>query len=394
MANIPIWNNNPGPVWNNTPFGFYDNDLEFQQEAPLFATWAARRLGYPIVEVELQDVNFYAALEEAITTYGNEVYQWKIREGYLSMEGNIVSDTVIFNNKLITPNLGTTIRLAENYGSEAGVGGYTTYYTGSLTLTASVQDYDLKQWAIQQGISGSGIEIKRVFFEAPPAIVRYFDPYAGTGTGIQSLLETFGFGQFSPGINFLLMPIYFDVQKLQAIELNDQIRKSAFSFDLVNNNLRIFPIPGDRADGAEHRLFFHYIKRDERNDVTSATPNYDSGSSTLVTNVSNVPYDNPVFNEINSIGKQWIRLFALAAVKETLGYVRKKYTTIPIPGAEVTLNGDDLLTDARAEKEKLLENLRDMLGMTSRKTQLENQAAEADFMQKTLTNVALPIYIF
>ena len=394
MANIAIWNNNPGPVWGNTPYNFYDNDLEFQQEAPLFATWCARRLGYPIVEVELQDINFYACFEEAITTYGNEVYQYKIREGYLSMEGNIVSDTVTFNNKLVTPNLGTTIRIAENYASEAGVGGYTTYYTGSLSLTASVQDYDLKKWALDNGISGSGIEIKRIFFEAPPAIVRYFDPYAGTGTGIQSLLETFGFGQFSPGINFLLMPIYFDVQKLQAIELNDQIRKSAFSFDLVNNNLRIFPIPGDRADGVERKLFFQYIKKDERNDVTSATPNYDSGSSTLVTNVSNVPYVNPVFCEINSIGKQWIRQYALAAVKETLGYVRKKYATIPIPGAEVTLNGDDLLTDARAEKAALLEQLRAMLDITSRKTQLENQSMESDFMQKTLTNVALPIYIF
>jgi hypothetical protein len=394
MANIPIWNNNPGPVWGNTPFGFYDNDLPFQQEAPLFATWCSRRLGYPIVNVELQDINFYAAFEEAITTYGNEVYQYKIREGYLSMEGNIVNNSTTFNNKLVTPNLGSIIRIAENYASEAGVGGYVTYYTGSLYLTASVQDYDLKAWAKQQGISGSGIEIKKIFFEAPPAIVRYFDPYAGTGTGIQSLLETFGFGQFSPGINFLLMPIYFDVQKLQAIELNDQIRKSAFSFDLVNNNLRIFPIPGDRADGAEHRLFFHYIKRDERNDVTSATPTYDSGSNTLVTNVSNVPYANPVFGEINSIGKQWVRQYALAVVKETLGYVRKKYASIPIPGAEVTLNGDDLLTDARTEKAALLEQLRAMLDVTSRKTQLENQAAEAESMQKTLTNVALPIYIF
>jgi hypothetical protein len=390
MANIAIWNNNPGPAWGNTPYGFYDNDLEFQQQAPLFATWASRRLGYPIVDIELQDINFYAAFEEAITTYGNEVYQWKIREGYLAMEGNIVSDTVTFNNKVVTPNLGRIITIAENYASEAGVGGYTTYYTGSIAMTASVQDYDLNAWATQNGISGSGIEIKRVFFESPPAIVRYFDPYAGTGTGIQSLLETFGFGQFSPGINFLLMPIYFDVQKLQAIELNDQIRKSAYSFDLVNNNLRIFPIP--TMDG---NLFFHYIKRDERNNSTSASPeNYDSGSSTLITNVSNVPYDNPVYCEINSIGKQWIRLFALAAVKETLAYVRKKYTSIPIPGAEVTLNGDDLIADARAEKDKLLEQLRAMLDVTSRKTQLENQAAEADFIQKTLTNVPSPIYIF
>jgi len=389
MANIPIWDNNPGPAWGNTPFGFYDNDLSFQQEAPLFATWAARRLGYPVVNIELQDINFYACFEEAITTYGNEVYQYKVREGYLAMEGNIVPNTVTWNNKLVTPNLGTTIRIAENYASEAGVGGYTTYYTGSLEMTASVQNYDLNAWAASQGISGSGIEIKKIFFEAPPAIVRYFDPYAGTGTGIQSLLETFGFGQFSPGINFLLMPIYFDVQKLQAIELNDQIRKSAFSFDIVNNQLRIFPIPG-----RDEHLFFHYIKRDERNDVTVTTPTNLASGSSVITNISNVPYANPVYIQINSIGRQWIRQYALAEVKETLAYVRKKYASIPIPGAEVTLNGDDLLADARTEKAALLEQLRAMLDVSSRKTQLENQALEADSIQKTLTNSPIGIYIF
>ena len=167
-------------------------------------------------------------------------------------------------------------------------------------------------------------------------------------------------------------------------------RSSAYSFDLVNNQLRIFPIPTYNSN-----LFFHYIKRDERNDVTAGSPdNYNSGSSTLITNVSNVPYANPIFNEINSIGKQWIRLYALAAVKEMLGYVRKKYNTIPIPGADITLNGDDLLTDARSEKDKLLEQLRAMLDVTSRKTQLENQSMEAEFIQKTLTNVPNPIYIF
>ena len=393
MANIPIWNNSPGPIEGNTPFQFYDSDIDFQTEGPLFAIWCARRLGYPIVNIELQDINFYAALEEAITTYGNEVYQWKIREGYLAMQGNIVNETVKYNTKIITPgNLGSVIRIAENYASEAGVGGYTTYYTGSLTLENGTQDYDLKTWASASGISGSGIEIKRIFFEAPPSIVRYFDPYAGTGTGIQSLLETFGFGQFSPGINFLLMPIYFDIQKIQAIELNDKIRKAAYSFDLINNNLRLFPIPNNIVSGFNDKLYFHYIKRDERNDVTAATPTVPSGS-TLITDVSNVPYINPIYSTINSIGRQWIRLFALAAVKETLGYVRKKYNTVPIPGAEVTLNGDDLLTDARAEKDKLLEQLRAMLDVTSRKTQLENQSLEYDYVQKTLANVPLPIYI-
>ena len=383
MANIAIWNNSPGNISGSTPFHFYDTDTVFQSEGPLFAKWCAQRLGYPIVNVELQDINFYAALEEAITTYGNEVYQYKIREGYLAMEGNTTGSS--FNNQVITPNLGSIIRIAETYASEAGAGGFINWYTGSFTASLGVQDYDLNAILRSQGVTGS-VEIKKIFYEEPPAIVRYFDPYAGTGTGIQSLLETFGFGQFSPGINFLLMPIYFDVQKIQAIELNDQIRKSAYSFDIHNNKLRVFPIPT-----RDLMMFFHYVLIDERNDVTAG---YTQGKSNLITNISNVPYTNPVYGQINSVGRQWIRQYALAIAKEMLGYVRKKYNTIPIPGADVTLNGDDLLADARTEKTALLEQLRGTLDQTSRKTQLEMQSSEAEFIQKTLTNIPLPIYIF
>jgi len=196
----------------------------------------------------------------------------------------------------------------------------------------------------------------------------------------------------SPGINFLLMPIYFDVQKIQAIELNDQIRKSAYSFDLVNNKLRVFPIPTSVMLGLNDKLFFHYIKIEERNNPVTDAATRASGS--LITNVSNVPYQNPIYTQINSIGKQWIRQYTLATAKEILAYVRGKYSTVPIPGSEVTLNQQDLLTDARAEKIALLEQLRAMLDQTSRKVQLEQQANEVDFINKQLTNVPLPIYIF
>jgi len=266
MSNIAIWSGSSTFTTGSTPFGFYDADTTFRSEADQVAKWCAQRLGYPITNVELQSGSFYTAFEEAVTTYGNEIYQYKVRENYLSMEGNLKSNSL--NDKVITPNLGSIIRLSQTYGTEAGAGGKVTYHTGSIQLQEYVQDYDLNAWASGSGISGS-IEVKRVFFEAPPAIVRYFDPYAGTGTGIQSLLETFGFGQMSPGINFLLMPIFFDVLKVQAIEFNDQIRKSAFSFDLVNNQLRLFPIPTNIQLGLNDKMYFHYIKVAERDNVTN-----------------------------------------------------------------------------------------------------------------------------
>jgi len=387
MANIPIWPGTSSFVSGSgqTPFGFYDGDISFQQEADKVANWCARRLGYPLMEIELQAINFYTAFEEAITVYSNEVYQYKIRENFFSMQGNSTGSS--YNNQVITPNLGSIVRISQTYAVEAGSGGNVTQYTASFKMTPGIQDYDLKEiMSSSYGITSS-IEVKKLFYQEPPAIVRYFDPYAGTGTGIQSLLETFGFGQFSPGINFLLMPIYFDVQKIQAIELNDQIRKSAYSFDLVNNKLRIFPIPN-----TDLKMFFHYILVDERNSVI---PLSGSGvGSGKITDVSNVPYTNPTFALINSVGKQWIYQYTLAICKEMLAYIRGKYTQIPIPGAEVTLNQADLLADARTEKEKLLEVLRANLDVTSRKTQLENQALEAESIQKTLTNVPMGIYIF
>jgi hypothetical protein len=384
MANIPIYPGSSSFATGSTPFGFYDSDSTFRTDADKVVTWCARRLGYPIENIELQDIQFYAAFEEAVTTYGNEVYQWKIRENYLSFEGS--STGSILNNQVITPTLGTQIKIASTYGSEAGAGGNTKYYTGSISITAGQQNYDLNNWAAQSASlsSGDSIEIKRILYDAPPAIVRYFDPYAGTGTGIQSLLETFNFGAYSPGINFMLMPLNFDLMKLQAIELNDQIRKSAFSFDIVDNQLKLFPIPT-----VNYNLFFNYIKTSERNSP------FISGSATnLVTNVSNVPYQNPVYSQINSIGRQWVYQYTLATVKETLAYVRGKYTSVPIPGAEVTLNQADLLTDARSEKASLLEVLRGTLDESSRNKQMEKRAAEEDYLQKTLNNVPLPIYIF
>jgi len=384
MANIAIYTGSSFFTTGSTPFGFYDADSTFRTDADKVVKWCAQRLGYPIENIELQDIQFYAAFEEAITVYGNEVYQWKIRENYISMEGSATGSAL--NNRVVTPNLSSTIRIASTYGSEAGAGGTVTYYTASLPLTPNVQNYDLNAWAAASASlqPDDSIEIKKVFQQTPPAIVRYFDPYAGTGTGIQSLLESFNFGSYSPGINFMLMPLNFDLLKLQAIELNDQVRKSAFSFDLINNQLRLFPIPSTTTN-----LLFHYIKKSERNSA------FISGSATnLVTNVSNVPYNNPVYSQINSVGKMWIFQYTLALVKEMLAYVRGKYGTIPIPGSEVTLNQSDLLTDARSEKAALLEQLRGTLEDSSRTKQLEKRSMDEDYVQKTLNNVPIPIYVF
>jgi len=384
MAVIPIYAGSSSFFPGDTPFGFYDNQLDFQIDADKIVTYCARRLGYPIMDVELQPLNFYTAFEEAVTTYGNELYAYKVKESYLSIEGSPTASNL--NHELITPNFASTVRYSEQYGEEGGTGGTVTWYSGSVPVSAGQQDYDLKTWASQSlGLNNEDfIEVKRVFFESTPAIVKFFDPYAGTGTGMMNMMDTFGWGNYSPAINFMLMPISFDMQKIQAIEMSDTVRRSQFSFELINNNLRIFPIP--RMDG---HLWIQYIKLSERQDPITKYPR----GQYNVTNVSNVNYCNPNYCEINSIGRSWIFDYTLALCKEMLGYIRGKYTQVPIPGAETVLNQQDLLAAAGTEKLALITRLREYFDETSRKNLLAVKAEEAESLTRIEAAVPYPIYI-
>jgi len=405
MANIPIWPgsssfaqvsasyyNTPSTGSSPTAFGFYDNDSDFKTDANKVANFCARRLGYPIENVELQDLNFWTAFEEATTVYGNELYAYQIRENLLNLEGLPVN-TPVLNNTQITPNMGNIIRISEQYGEEAGTGGNTNWYSGSVILTGSVQDYDLDVWAQQNGISGSNLEIKRVFYQGVPASATY---YYGGGIGLGAGWGTF-FGALGGvagaagyGNNFLVTPLSFNVAAIQQMELATDILLSAYSFEIVNNKLRIFPCPTDGDTGTHY--WFQYLLKDERLENSLVSGSGVSGSG-LITNVSNAPYTNPVYSQINSIGRAWIFEYTLALCKEMLGYVRNKYSTIPIPGAEVTLNGDTLTTSAQTSKDALIERLRAYFDETSRQSMLERRAAEADFSQTELNKTPMTIFI-
>ena len=382
MAKIPIWPGSSSFTAGDTPFSFYDADTEFQADAPKLADWCAQRLGYPLVDIELQAINFFSCFEEAVNEYGAQLYNFQIINNFQSLEGNTTGSN--FNNQLITPNLGGVVNVSEQYGNEVdGGGGDYELQKGTLAVTQSQQTYDLLS-NVSSSISGSeAVYIKRIYHYAPSAINRYFDPYAGTGTGIQSLMQTFGFGNYSPGVNFMLMPIYFDVLKLQAIELNDTIRKSGYHFNIENNRyLKLFPIPT-----TNYTLHFEYVLKS-----TANAPVKDTNKG-LITDISNTPYTTPTYAYINQPGRQWIRRYALALAKEMLGSIRGKYQTIPIPGDDTTLDYARLLSEAVAEKADLITELKELLESTTRLSQLERKNQEAQQTQETFYKVPYHIYV-
>ena len=384
-----IWIGSSSFSSGNTPYGFYDSDTEFSgsgnHSVDKFADWAARRLGYPIVAIEMPTGSFYACYEEAITEYSAQVNQFNIKDNILSLQGQDTgsgSTKTNLTHRKLTPTIGRNIQLAEQYGTEAGVGGTVDFKSGSISISSGSQVYDLDALWATPSESGNSIEVRKIFYEASPAVTRYFDPYAGTGDGSYNMLDSFGWGRNSPAVQFMMMPMYADLLKIQAIEFNDQIRKSAYSFELVNNKLRIFPNPVD-----SYKLHFRYLVKKDRDTTLQGT------TSGVITDFSNAPFNNMLFQDINDVGKQWIKKYGLALCKELLGTIRSKYASLPIPNAETSLDGDTLRTEAATEKEILVTQLREMLEQTSRRALLEADKDEAEFLNEKLAKVPYPIYI-
>jgi hypothetical protein len=184
--NVPIWPGSSSFAPGETPFGFYDNDPEFRRDADKVAVFCANRMGYPLVDIELQSGSFYTAFEEAITIYGNEIWAYIVRDNFLDLEGISIFDEL--NETIVTPSMKTIVRLTQQYADEAGVGGTIPWYSGSFDLVANQQNYSFENFMTASGFTGSayseGIEVKRVFFQEPvPASAQYLDPYTGFGFG-------------------------------------------------------------------------------------------------------------------------------------------------------------------------------------------------------------------
>ena len=382
------WPGSSSFVTGSTPFGIYDTDTSFQTDAPKTADWCAKRLGYPIIDVELTSGSFFACFEEATSEYGAQVNQFNIRNNLDILKGAATGSN--YSQKLVDgSSVPTIFRMAQSYGTLSGVGGNVDIKKAYIDITPGVQKYDLTTLsydaATSQSLSSSvQRDVVKVFYEATPAIARFFDPYSVGAQGTLNLMSELGFGNFSPAAQFLMMPLYEDVLRMQQIEFNDHIRKSAFSFNIVNNKLEIFPAP---TDGTRARIYYEYFERDTFENNSSIV------QDGVVADYSNIRYDFIQYKNINEVGKQWIRKYTLALSKELLGAIREKYSSFPIPDGEISLDGAALRAEAQVEKDELVKQLRENLEELGRKNQFEIRKNEADYHQDMLRKVPLKLYV-
>ncbi len=364
-----------------TPFGIYNSDANFITDANGMVKYVFSKLGGHTLEVEITNRDVYTSFEEAMLEYSAMVNTFHAKSLLADIIGSETGSLEGKQNKLAEMSLALAKRRSQAYSSEAGVGGGKTLFSSSIVTVAGQQNYDLTTLLSASGIlTGSAkIEIKEVKHFSPTAAYRFFD----STSAINYLHNEFSFESFTPETVFYMLPIWEDVLRAQALETSHRIRRSHYSWNLINNQLKLYPPPNE--DGTKIHFSYYVISEpafDESDPFTNG-----------VSNLSNVPFGNMSYTLINSIGKQWVRRFSYALAKEILGQVRSKVSNVPIPNGELVLNGPALVSEAREEQLALREELKLILESMQYQTLITQQTEEAEALQKVLSKAPLGIFV-
>jgi hypothetical protein len=375
---------------NPTPYGFFDEDSDFQGEADNFVTFAKRKLGDDVLSVELTRKMFFGNLEEATLEYSSIINQYQAKSQLLQFMG-MPTGSYDAEQKYPRENLQYLARFAEPYAMEAGVGGSYDMLSGSIDLVTGQQDYDINtdlknsdgnvMFDVGQNAEENfktKLKISEVFHFSPQAAYRFFD----TTSAINYLNNEFSFESFTPETIFYVLPVFEDILRAGQLDLSNRVRRSNYSYKIIGTKIRIFPTPTQENP---RKLFLRVMYNPD-----PLNPSYQDDTIHGVSNLSNVPFGNLIYNRVNSIGRQWIRQFALALCKEQLGEIRSKFSSVPIPGSDVSLNGSDLLSRGREDKKELVTQLKEMLETMTYDKLLEVSSTRAELIQKQLKFIPIP----
>lgn len=379
---------------NPTPFGIFDWETDFKAEADSMVTFVKRKLGDDILFVELTNKQIWMCFEEAVFEYGRHINEYQAKSQLSNMLGAELNITAGIGpngaeTKYPRETLEFLTRKAEAYSNAVAVGGSYAMYSGSIKLSYDQQDYNIyndmkvtvngQSMAVKDAFPNEKLKIWEVSHFSPQAAYRFFD----TTSAINYLNNEFAFESFTPETVFYVLPVYEDVLRAQQMNASNRVRRSNYSYQLVGPNLRLMPKPSKEAK----TLWIKFGR--PQNPLSS---DIDDGSiDDTVNNISNIPFGAIRYSNINSMGRQWIRQYCLALAKEVLGMIRTKFSNIPIPNGDLTLNGSDLLSQGQNEKEKLTTQLREMLDTMTFDKIVETQATEAENLQRLLKTVPIPL---
>jgi len=371
-----------------TPFGFFDGDDNFQVEADAMITFVKRKLGDDILSVELTKKQIWACFEESFCEYGSIINQYQVKSQLANLLGYSTGSLEGEEQKFPRENLEFMLRRAEPYAADAGLGGSYNSVSGSIQLVKNQQDYNIYDtlkdesgaliFSSSLNTSSTKMKIMEVFHYSPQAAYRFFD----STSAINYLNNEFSFESFTPETVFYVLPVFEDVMRGGQLDLSNRVRRSNYSYKIVGQNIRVYPVV---TQDNPKKLFMRVQFAPDPMNPTIPDPGIYG-----VSNMSNIPFGNLTYSKVNSIGRQWVRQYTLALSTELLGLVRSKFSTVPIPGGDLSLNGSDLVSQGRDTKENLKTKLGEMLEELTYSKMLEDEAGAAESLTNILKKIPTP----
>jgi len=374
-----------------TPFGFFDSDAEFQTDADSMVTFVKRKLGDDVLSVELTKKEIWACFEEASCEYARLVHETKIVSELTNVLGLATGSTNL-TNRYAQRSLEYLLRMAEPYATNAFVGGSSDPVWGYFNLVGGQQDYNIYTDLLDtqtgtpiydnlpEGFKGKMRVVE--LFHVEPLAAQHFLLNASNMTNF--LATNFNYESYVNSTIFYVLPVFEDVLRRGMLETAFRVRRSQYSYEIMGSKLRIYPIPV-----TDLQVGNLYCKVLPPQDVLNPTA---YGDQTIygVSGPNNMPLDNIPYSTINQPGRQWIRQYTLALCKELLGLIRSKFQSIPIPNADLQLNGESLVSSGKEEKDKLQTQMKEFLAQLTHQKLLEADALAAESLNKQLRFVPMP----
>ena len=373
---------------NPTPFGAFDSEADFQTEADKMVVFVKRKLGDDILSVELTKKQIWACFEEASLEYSKQINEMQIKSEMTNLLGMPTGSNM--TNKYPLRTLEYMQRQAEPYASLAGVGGSYDSILGYINLQDGVQDYDIYNELVD-AVSGSNVfnslanksklRIMEVFHFEPLAAQQFLL----NASNITNFLATnFNYESYVNSTVFYVLPIFEDTLRRGMLESAFRLRRSHFSYQITGRRLRLFPVPSVSMNG--YKLFISVATAQD-----PLNPAYQNDSIDGVSGPQNAPYGVIPYNSVTSVGRQWIRDYTFALARELLGLVRSKFDSIPIPNADLKLNGSELIAQGREDKDKLITQLREYLANFTHDKLMELDANRSEQLVKQLKYAPMPL---
>jgi hypothetical protein len=384
------------------PIGYYTGSAAFVTGAISQVAYTYKKLGGEVLDIELTSGSVYANYEEAVLEYS---YIVNLHQSKNVLGHALGSSTGSFNHQGARTDDGTknielkypkfkfesTFRISDVFSTHALVGGTTPIYSASFESVSNKQDYDLQSivealdteggYPFSGKVGNKRVSIKQVYYITPRQMWRFYGYYGG----LNVVGDMHTYGQYADDSTFQVIPAWHN--KMQAISYEDHLytRTSHYSYEVIDNKLRIYPTPDNVSP---ERFWFRFSVSEE------PFTDEGEGGQNGVNNMNTLPFENIAYESINSIGKQWIRRFALALSKETLGQIRGKFGgSIPIPGDNITLNASDLLSQAQSEQDKLREELKTQLEEMTYPKLVAQDNEMSENAKNVLADVPLKVYV-